>query len=583
LITGLLLIWASFQAYESLASLLDQLVPDGSLEAFQPSLYQVVRIPLALAGTGLVILAGFVLVRWEQSKGYLQDLPAQIRNFFALLDRDMRSFFEDARHALKQLGHAGIAVLAGLMLSALIFRLANLDLPLGHDEAYTYNAFASRPVWFILSDYHMPNNHVLLSLLIHGSTHLFGNQVWAIRLPTILSGVLMVPATFWFAKRTYSLETAFLGATMVSVFPALIKYSVIARGYTIICLMTLLVLALGDYVRVKENRFAWVLIGLFSALGFFTIPIMLFPFGGLYLWLLLSLAVGDIRSYESRSVFLKYWIFSGLSAAILTILLYLPILISDPGRFFENRFVAPLDWSIFLETLNSRLRNTWLDWTESLPFWLILLGTVGNLCALFWHKKISNHKFPMQFAFAVWITVVLLARRPDMFPRLWLFLAAPLLVWSAAGLVEPLRRIPWRIGKAWNVAQLPLSIIFAIVAAQSLMTVPSLPAQWSKKDALEQITIDLKDYIHQDDLVTASMANLPALRYYFNHYDIPRGTIRQSGKFQRAIIIVDQENDETLASISPKAGFDFPIINIDTARVLIQVEDLIVYEGYPAP
>jgi hypothetical protein len=340
LFTGLVLVWASFQSYESLASLLNILASDGRLEAFNGSLYQTLKIPLALVGTVLIILAGLILFRWDQIRGWLEGIPAHVRKFSNLLRQDARSFFEDARYTLKKLGWNGIAILAGLMLVALVMRLGNLDLPLGHDEAYTYNAFASRSIWHIVSDYHLPNNHVLLSVLIHFTTHLLGNHVWAIRLPTILSGVLMVPATFWFAKRLYSLETAFLSAMLVAVFPVLIKYSVYARGYTILCLLTLLILALGDYVRVKKNRFAWTLIVILSALGFFTVPIMLFPFGGLYIWLLVSWGIGDTRTYESKTDFLKYWLASGFVAALLTIVLYLPTTLT---AFLEMGLSRPWD------------------------------------------------------------------------------------------------------------------------------------------------------------------------------------------------------------------------------------------------
>ncbi len=100
---------------------------------------------------------------------------------------------------------------------------------------------------------------------------------------------------------------------------------------------------------------------------------------------------------------------------------------------------------------------------------------------------------------------------------------------------------------------------------------------------MENATIYLKDYVQQGDLVTASTAHLPALRYYFNYYDMPPGYIRQSGKFQRAFVLVDEQKSETLNSVAPKIGFDLPAIDMDTAKVLVQFEDLTVYECYPAP
>lgn len=583
LLIGLLFVLVSFQSFESLASFFNKLATDGELESFNLSLYQTLKIPLAVIGTVLIIASGITLFQWKKTKSWIQAYPTQTKSFSSMLGRDSQSFVRETKTALVNQGWLANVILLGSMFVALVIRLNNLNIPLGHDEAYMYNAFASRSFWHIVSNYHLPNNHVLLSLAIKIVTSLFGNHVWTLRLPTILAGVLMVPAAYFFAKRFYSKETAVLSSILVAVFPILVQYSVLARGYVIIGLVTLLLFSLGDYVRIQKNRFAWLLIALLSALGFFTIPIMLFPFGALYIWLFVAWALGDIRSYAPKSKFLKYWLGSGIGAALITIILYAPIMVYSFDRFFGNGFIAPLGWDIFPITIWTRLRNTWIEWTMSIPAWIVLLSVLGLLVSLLFHKKLSGQKFPPQLAFILWIVTLLFVRRPDMLPRFWLFLTAPLLVWSAAGVVELLRRIPLRIGKVWNPAQVSIAIIFTLVLAQSFLTIPSLPTQMGQKDDMERAAIYLKDYVRQSDLVTASTARLPALRYYFNYYNLSSGSIRQAGKFQRAFIIVDTQKGESLEMVAPKLGFDFPVIDMDTSKVLVQFEYLTIYECYPAP
>ena len=581
-VTGFFMVLVSLQSFESLASLLNRLASDGELESFTLFLYKAFRVPFALIGVALMALTGFLLFQWKKTETWLHRFPTQSKRFFAHFWGDTVAFGKDAKAAVVSQGWLNNSILAGAMFVAIVLRLKNLDIQLIHDEAYMYNAFISRPFWHTVSNYHLPNNHVFLSVIIKIVTGLFGNHVWTLRLPTIIAGVLMVPASYYFAKRFYSVETAVMSSILVAVFPTLVKFSVFARGYIIVALITLLLFTLGDYVRVAKNRFAWFLIAFLSALGFFTIPIMLFPFGALYIWLIVSYLLKDTGSYDTRFGFLKYWVGSGIFAAALTLILYTPIIIYSFDRFFGNGIIAPLDWGIFPITIWTRLRNTWTEWTEFVPLWISLMGILGMLVSLVFHKKFSKPKFPLQLATLIWIAILLIARRPDMHPRFWLFLVAPILVWSAAGIIELLKRIPLKFGKGWNPAQVFVTLLFAFVFAQGLLAIPSLPAQLEKKDDLENTTIYLKDYLQQGDLVMASVNHLPAMRYYFNLYEIPRGYIRESGLFQRAFVIVDKQNGETLESVSPKIGFDLPAVDIDTAKILVEFEYLTVYECYPA-
>jgi hypothetical protein len=581
LLVGLLLIWASLQSYPTLASLLNPLAADGKLEAFSPFLYKTLKLPFTLIGATLAALAGIMLVRWKKTKAWIQGSPTWAKQFLTVLGKDTQGFVQDAKNGITKQGWPTIAALFGLMFVALVLRLKNLNIPLGHDEAYMYEAFASRSIWHIVSDYHLPNNHVLLSILMKLSTGLLGNHLWTLRLPTIVTGVLIVPTAYFFAKRFFRQETAILSSILVAIFPTLIEFSVVARGYIIIVWLTLLVFTLADYVRVQKNRFVWLLIVFLSALGFYTIPIMLFPFGAIYIWLIGSWVLGDTSLYEPKSSFLKYWLGSGITTALLTIILYAPILIFSFDRFFGNGFIAPVGWDVFPVTLWTRLRNAWVEWTASIPLWIVFLGILGFLVAFVFHKKFTGQKFPPQIAFLIWILTLLLVRRPDMLPRFWLFLVGPLLVWMAAGVMEPLIRLPVTIGNGWNPAKILVTAFLALLLIQSFWMIPSLPSQLQKKDDTEKATLYLKGTVHQGDLVTASTALLPPLRYYFNYYGIPKGSIRQSGDFKRAFVVVDSKHFETLAANAPHLGFDIPAVDMDTAKIVYDQNGFMVYECVP--
>jgi hypothetical protein len=112
---------------------------------------------------------------------------------------------------------------------------------------------------------------------------------------------------------------------------------------------------------------------------------------------------------------------------------------------------------------------------------------------------------------------------------------------------------------------------------------PAIPAKVGNNDGMAKVTLYLKENVREGDLVTATSARLPALRYYFNYFGIPKGYIRPTGQFNRAFIIVDGKKLETLASIMPQLGFDIPAIDMETVQVIYQQGEFTVYEGYPAP
>lgn len=73
------------------------------------------------------------------------------------------------------------------------------------DEAFTFTTYVAKPLLIGLSDYlTCCGNHILHSLLVRFSYSLFGNQPWVIRLPALLAGVLLVPASYIVTRIYYN-------------------------------------------------------------------------------------------------------------------------------------------------------------------------------------------------------------------------------------------------------------------------------------------------------------------------------------------------------------------------------------------
>ena len=153
---------------------------------------------------------------------------------------------------------------------------------MGNDEAASFIYYASHPLSIIVTIYGSPNNHILHSILMHAAYRIFGSAEWALRLPAFLAGMAIVPLTYLAARnlpREKALPTrgALIAAALAASAPVLIDYSTDARGYTLLCCFVLI-------CTIAVARGAWRTFAISAALGFYTLPVMLYPFLMLVVW-----------------------------------------------------------------------------------------------------------------------------------------------------------------------------------------------------------------------------------------------------------------------------------------------------------
>src|SRR5262249_57060768 len=122
-----------------------------------------------------------------------------------------------------QPGADAIAILLLIVLAAGL-RLLFTGQPMRYDEALSFNEFASRPLYYGLSFYPEPNNHLLNTLLMHLAYVTLGNQPWVLRLPALLAGVLLVPATCMLGRQLFGQGAGLIAAVLVTTASYLVEY-----------------------------------------------------------------------------------------------------------------------------------------------------------------------------------------------------------------------------------------------------------------------------------------------------------------------------------------------------------------------
>jgi mannosyltransferase len=130
--------------------------------------------------------------------------------------------------------------LSVLTLLALALRLWHLNTDLWFDELLTLLNFVRLPLGDIVTSLPDQNNHLLFSVLSNFSVRVFGESAWAVRLPSVLFGVMSLWALFLLGRRVVGTRAALLACALMTVSYHHIWFSQNARGYMALLFFSLL-------------------------------------------------------------------------------------------------------------------------------------------------------------------------------------------------------------------------------------------------------------------------------------------------------------------------------------------------------
>jgi hypothetical protein len=308
-----------------------------------------------------------------------------------------------------------------------------LSLPIKYDEATTFLNYARHPLWDAISDYSAPNNHVLHTLCAHLSLRIFGHHDWALRLPAFIFGCSLVPATYGLARMLSNREAALIAAAMTAGSAKLVEYSVNARGYTLLVLLSLALIALGLRLIRSGGAMAWAAFSGVAALGFFTIPTMLYVYAAVLLWMAAN------RNLER--IFLKRMCVSSLATFLMTAILYLPALLrSGPKAVLFSRIVRPLPFHEFFRQAPTLPSLLWAKWTAAFPGVLLAVLLAGFVVAILREEDVFRLRFSLVMSFAIAVIGLMIVHRVVPFSRVFLFALPIGAIYSSAGLIHMLSR-----------------------------------------------------------------------------------------------------------------------------------------------
>jgi len=309
--------------------------------------------------------------------------------------------------------------------------------PFWLDEAYSVTV-ARQPLWAIAPSLADESGPPLYYLLLHGWIKLLGEGQDAVRLLSVLCGVLLVPATARLARRVAGERGGLAAAFLMAATPMAVQFSQEARMYTLLPLLTVLA---------GERLLVWLQDGMRGAL--LAHALLLAAIFYTHNWGLLVLPAAGAVALLYPGERIRGW----LIAASLALLLYapwVPVLVTqvrDPSYQFI-RMIQTIPW--------------WQLPLRSLLIFAVGVGDIGG-------QATTLVPAPASYLFAGWFLWLLVApilsgvgRRESL--ALLLYTAVPPV---AAALFTALARPIYLLGR-YEILILPVAIAAAGVAVAKM-------------------------------------------------------------------------------------------------------------------
>lgn len=541
--------------FTRLKILANSLAKDGNLELFTSDLYANSR-SIAVAGTLLFFATFLLLTIWhEKSLTWFKNVLIVLRRFPAVLRTDRKNFWQKTRTYLAH--DSDWLIILGLMLVGAFFRIQLLDKPVYHDEAYTYLTFVLGGLGNVISDYHLPNNHILYSVLVFFSTQLLGNAPWVLRLPALLAGLLLIPATYFATRQYFNRVAALLSSGITAVLPIFMIYGTSARGYTQVALLSTLLWLWGILLLKEKNHYIWLLFVLTAAAGFYTIPIMLYPYTAIMAWLFVAWLFKKHSTEYGRSEFFTYLFISGLIVVLLFLLLYTPVFLkSGVGSVINNPTVQKnqeATFNLLRDSLTSRGSNAWAEWHLGMPTWLkqvtLFSAGMGMIYAL-----IAERKYIDYFSISLFtILLIVFFQRSVGWKRVWFFFAPIYFSFAAAGIIYLFKNLI-KLGE--RVAMISAAILLVLTLLSTIIWMRTRTQEMREllgaPSAIERGILHIETILESDIAIVANANLTPQMQYYADYHGIDlEQTHPANNQFTSLYVMMTAEDDnleETLHS-----------------------------------
>lgn len=501
----------AFLPVAALKAWVDGLSPDGDAERFTLERLAEIQGRVALISLGWMCLGLVAFYLRYRFPGPLRNGLHEISRFPGWLSRRLRGMPAiDRAHAV------GVVVMT---LAAATAAALMLDQPARGDEAGTYTRYVAQNPLYIVAVYEKTNNHVLHSLLAWLSVNVFGDGLLQLRLPTFFAGLLLLPTAYVAVRRHHGRESALLALAFLASSTLIVDQSSAARGYQMLHLAFVVLIAVLPSL-VRGQQWAWLVFVITVALGFWIVPMMVYPAVIVGVWLCIARFRDAPRN--PRTFFVR------LAVAVVSVIVIVAALYAPAQAVTQAAAVASEQstWGrhqSFLDVLAEipwRVNELVTLWRHGRPEpleWLLVAGLAA--CPLVAHRT-SPYGARLLWSSLVGIFALLAATM--VYPPFWslTFLYVLWMLLAAVGIIGALSFVPMaKPVRPWVCFGVALVVYGASVGATfDRPTMEHPPWFVGYKDA-EPLVDEIGDELLAGAGLDASLVNGSSVNYYLWVHD----------------------------------------------------------------
>ncbi len=417
-----------------------------------------------------------------------------------------------------------------LVLSMILYKL--IFVPITHDEVSTVLNYMDFSYWEIIMypDF-VPNNHILNTIFTKLFYQIFGMDVWAVRLQSLIAYFIYSYAVYRVLKTFFSKGSIFVisGIALFFTNPYLLDFFGLCRGYGLAAALVTLSSSymITGFIKNKDSSI-WkaVIFAVLASYANFTVLVYwgaITSIAGVYFLL---------KYKDAKSILLKRILILAIISILYLLLIFVPIkkiTSGDQFRFWSSN-------GFFKETIltsidNWRYGDSLLEGVDSsfigyFTIFLFVLGIVyismlivlkKGLKEIFQNKIVVSF---MIFVATIFISQVqiLLLRTPDLDGRIALFLY-PIFIIFLVSMIAKLEVIKYKIPKYVIAIIIPAFLFFHLANTYN----PKSVREWW----YDENTLEIIDYLKASN--PGKEVTLKTYWIFFNSFDFYDRTGRIQG------------------------------------------------------